>query len=178
MSRFNLQKSFYVAIALTVMAFMFSCVSVKKQRFRAESFYREHPEELAVICATNFPPTYKQGKEIELRRDTVYMPGDTVECPPVVDKQTGKVTPGAKIPCKPGKTIYIPRIRVDTTESPALLAKNAALKQENADLRASLKERDKSLKAAEGTAKDRLWTIVGLGAALIVAAIVIIKKVF
>jgi hypothetical protein len=144
------------------------CASLEKQRNRAEKFYKAHPEELAEKCAQNYPPTYKPGKEVEQGRDTVYLPGDSVPCPQVTDPQTGKVTT-PKVKCPDSKTIYIPKLRVDTVESTALLARLEKQRQDIADLRADIKtankdkdnantERDK----ARGTAKNRLWVIIGL----------------
>lgn len=178
MSRLTQNRTFKQAIALTVMACFVSCVSVKKQRSRAEEFYRAHPEELAAKCANNFPPTYKPGKTVDLKPDTVYVKGDSVQCPPPkINPTTGQNYPPQKVACPPGKTIYLPQLRVDTVESTALLARAADLQQQNANLRADVTEKAKTIVEAKSMATSRLWTIVAMGAALIIESIVIVKKV-
>lgn len=146
---------------------MAGCVSVQKQRNRAEQFYREHPEELAAKCASNFPPTYKEGKTITLPGDTVYLKGDSVKCPDVVNPATGEKTSGVKLKCPDSKTIYIPQLRVDTVESTALLARVEEQRQKLANKTAELKVSDDKLNEALKTAKNRLWALIGLGVAVV-----------
>lgn len=155
-----------ILITAAVAIVMAGCVSTQKQRSRAEQFYREHPEELAEKCATNFPPTYKEGKTITLPGDTVFIKGDSVKCPDVVNPVTGEKKPGVKIKCPDSKTIYIPTLRVDTVESTALLARVEQQRQQLADKSAKLKQTEQNLSDALKTAKNRSWAIIALAGAI------------
>lgn len=87
-------------ILLTAVMFFGSCVSLKKQRDRAHNYFRDHPEELAELCADKFDP------------QTEYLPGDTI-----VKSDTTVVTDtvvveidcpdGSKVKAPPAKKIYI-----------------------------------------------------------------------
>lgn len=166
-------KLLLLAASLTVVA---SCASVQKQRMRAEKFYNEHPAELAEKCASNFPPTYKQGKEQERGRDTVYLPGDTLQCPPIINPTTGESHPGKTKTCPPGKIVYVDNVRVDTVESTALLAKLAALQLRNMKLTDDLDKTTKEKKEAIRTAEKRQLVNWGLLAVVGAGGLFILKK--
>jgi hypothetical protein len=149
-------------LLLIVCVLLTGCASVNKQRFRAEQFYKEHPNELAEKCATNFPPTYKEGKTITLPSDTVYVKGDSVKCPDIINKTTGEVIKGGKAKCPDSKTIYVPQLRVDTIESTATLAKVADLTYKLSEKSNELIITQDKLNDALKTAKNRLWYLIGL----------------
>lgn len=138
-----------------------SCVSVKKQRTRAHEFFREHPEELAELCADRFPPSieYKPGVPI-IQRDTVTVPGDSIPCPEVINPDTGqKETP--KVKCPDCKSVIEYQTRTDTvfvanTAREEQLRLKADRLQAERDL-AILREEDATAKA-----KKRFWTIVAI----------------
>ena len=149
-------------LLLILFVLLTGCSSVNKQRFRAEQFYKEHPNELAEKCATNFPPTYKEGKTITLPSDTVYVKGDSVKCPDIINKTTGEVIKGGKAKCPDAKTITITKFRVDTIESTATLAKVADLTYKLSEKSNELIITQDKLNDALKTAKNRLWYLIGL----------------
>jgi len=138
-----------------------SCVSVKKQRSRAHDFFREHPEELARLCADRFPPmpVYKPGETI-IERDTVTIPGDSIPCPEMINPDTGqKERPMVK--CPDCQSIRESESRIDTMYLPntareAELRLKADRLQAERDLLA-LREQD-----AKDKAKKRFWYIIAL----------------
>lgn len=173
----------YLAVIIAIAAiFISGCASLEKQRFKAEKFYRQNPKELAAICATNFPPKYTPGKEVEQPRDTVYMPGDSIPCPPVVNPQTGK-TETPKVQCPPSQKIYIPSLRVDTVQDPAMLAQIENQRYQIGALRLDLdkavdkrQEAEKSQKEAENKTASKQWIIYGLLAAVAFLLFRLFKK--
>lgn len=138
-----------------------SCVSVKKQRSRAHEFFREHPEELAALCADRFPPSieYKPGIPI-IKHDTVTVPGDSIPCPEVINPDTGqKETPMVKCPDCKSVTEY--QTRTDT-----VFVANTA-REEQFRLRSDRLQAERDLailkeEEAIAKAKKRFWYIIGL----------------
>jgi PBP1b-binding outer membrane lipoprotein LpoB len=82
--------------------------------FKAFKYYNKHPDQLAELCASKFPvsKTLKPGSPV-ITRDTVYLPGDSVKCPDVVDLKTGAVTT-PKVKCPDSKTVYSNTVVRDT----------------------------------------------------------------
>lgn len=71
-------KSKLIAITLALL-----CVGCATRREKAITYMNDNPEDLAALCASNFPPKieYKPGKTIHTS-DTVYTEGEKVPCPP------------------------------------------------------------------------------------------------
>jgi|GEM_PF-1812749 len=146
---------------LSILLLTASCVTVKKQRSRAHDFFREHPEELAELCADRFPPEirYKPGVPI-IKRDTVTVPGDSIPCPEIINPDTGqKETP--KVKCPDCKSIHESQSRVDTVYLP-----NTA-REEQLRLKADRLQAERDLailkeEEASNKARKRFWYIVAL----------------
>lgn len=158
---------------------MAGCVSVQKQRNRAETFYKLHPEELTARCAEKFvspSPIYIKGKD-SIRIDTVTVAGDSVKCPDVINPDTGEKSPGVKLKCPDSKTITKYKDRVDTLKivPPEMLAlieqQEIEIKQNGTDLSNSKDETKDALK----TAANRLWVIIGLS--VLIAGYALLKFV-
>lgn len=153
-------KNFIIGVAAILL--ISSCApSITKQRYRAFTFYQQNPNELAELCATNFPPktVFKPGETI-IKTDTVTNTvTDTLECPD-----------GTKLECPPQKTVYINKYRTDTleVENTALVA---ALQYKNQELSTKLYEEEVRHKLAVERAEDaekkskrKTWIIIALSA--------------
>ena len=59
------------------------CVGCATRREKAITYMNDNPDDLAALCASNFPPKieYKPGKTIHTS-DTVYTEGEKIPCPP------------------------------------------------------------------------------------------------
>lgn len=162
-------------ILLILIAFA-SCKSVAKQQRKAEDFIYNHPEKLALWCWQKIPPDtiYKQGTTIT-KADTIVLKADSIECPPVINQQGETIIVKAK--CPDSKIIRDTIFRVDTITK----VDNAALTYisyhadslKTAMIKASTQRDD-----AKKTAKNRLWWIIGLSAALAGSAYFNVKKLF
>jgi len=141
------------------------------ERKRADIFHRyarEHPTELAELCADKYPPkitTIKGKTDTVTKRDTV-----KVKVPVPVPGGTDTVWAD----CPPSETIYRYINRTDT-----IMQENTAL---IAELQGKLASVEKALavetalrKKAEDTSHNRLYWIIGLGIALAGAAYLIFK---
>jgi hypothetical protein len=158
-----------------VASFFASCVTEKKQRGRALSFFQQHPQELAAICGDQFPPAVHPGKD-SITHDTTYTAGKTVECPPVLVKtEKGKDSVIYRyVQCPPDTSIRTKHSRVDTVEN---TAKIAALQFQRDSLifllRNRTAERDKARKEAE----NRLWYMIGLVSIIGIGVFLRLKKI-
>ncbi len=161
-----------IVIIIATVILMASCVSVKKQRSRAHEFFREHPEELAEICADKFAPKteFTPGKTI-IKTDTTILTDTvtvTADCPDGTH---------VEVECPPNKTITIrDTIRVRDTirmENTARVEQYRLKAEEQARMLATekiLRER------AEEKAKQRGWLLLGLFLAIIFVGFIIYKR--
>lgn len=133
-----------------------SCVSVQKKRSRAHDFFRDHPTELAELCADKFPPSieYRPGKPV-IKSDTTIIT-DTVtirvDCPD-----------GTQVDCPPARNIIIR----DTMFVTDTIYKENTARIEELLLKAERSERlhivEQALRQeAESRASKRGWALAGL----------------
>jgi len=134
------------------------CATFEKQQQKAELFYRTYPNEMAKICANEFPvkTEYLPGKEI-LTHDTT-----------VLTQTVRVLVPGTKdsVDCPAVKTItkYIKRIdtlvKVNTAAVDSMKHYTAVKELDIAGLKQALKD-------SQATAKNRLWVSIVLGVVLV-----------
>jgi len=155
-------------ILLLLVLLLSGCMTQKKRGDIFHRYAREHPTELAELCADEFPPkvtTVKGKADTVTRRDTVRVRV------PVVTKQLDTIWAD----CPPAEHVYHYINRTDT-----IMQENTAL---IAELQGKLAESDKSLavetalrKKAEDTSHNRLYWIIGLAVGLIASVILKIKN--
>lgn len=142
----------------TLIIFMLSACKIKEHK--ARNYYLDNPEKLAKLSDMVFPirGEYKQGEEIKMTPDTMYLQSDTVivqaDCP-----DGTKVS----VKCPPCDTvkIYVPVLRIDTAvkyddrASAGLRIEMAKIEKSNIELRVKLE-------LTERESKNKTWWIVGL----------------
>lgn len=143
------------------------CASVKKQRSRAQEFFREHPAELAELCADKFPPRieYRPGKtETLIHRDTVTTPGDSIPCPETVNPETGeKYIP--KVKCPDTQLITERWLRTDSLLQASTAREEQYRLESERHARSAATERVLR-EQAEKTSRNRGWALGGVLAAI------------
>lgn len=124
------------------------CISEKRKRHRAEDYYRNNPNELALKCADQFvvQKEYVKGETV-VQESVIYVPADSVVCPP-----SEKVV---KVKCPDAKIITKNSVRVDTLKVENT-AKVSALSFENNQLQVKYAVLDAKRKDVEAVARDRL----------------------
>jgi hypothetical protein len=146
-------------IAAIFISFLSGCSTFQKQQAKAEAFYSQYPNELAKVCADQFPVTERviKGKD-SIHRDTLkkYI---TVNCPP-----NGKDTVKLQVPIT--QTITNTIVRVDSIVKENT-AKTQVFKDQNGVLGAQNEKLTKDLAAANKLAADRIFWIIRLSILLL-----------
>lgn len=156
---------------------LWGCITEKKQRFNAEQFYRQHPEELALNCSEKFPvkTEYLKGEEVTTV-DTVFMQNIVMDCPTVYDTVTHtSYTP--KVICPEQKVITIEKKTVNT------LVKENTAKVEAYRLSAETLKQNLAISESKGLflqkkMKERFWFIIALCILLLISVTINIKSFF
>lgn len=156
---------------------LLGCITEKKQRFNAEQFYKQHPEELANNCSEKFPvrTEYLKGKEITTV-DTVVMQNIVMDCPTVYDTITHtSYTP--KIVCPEQKVITIEKKTVNT------LVKENTAKVEAYRLSAETLKQNLAVSESKGSflenkVKKEFFAIIALSVLLLLSLAFHLKKMF
>ncbi|WP_309924666.1 hypothetical protein [Arcicella sp. BE51] len=163
-----------IILSFTIFS-LIGCISEKKQRFKAEQFYREHPEELAQNCAEKFPVMTKfiQGVTIT-KRDTIFQKGKVLDCPPVFDTIT-KQSFIPKVICPEERIIYKTEYRTDTVinENTAKVEQYRLLNDKTAK-ELAISQNNEML--ANKKAKQRFWMLIGLLAVIVLGGFYHYKK--
>ena len=146
-----------------------SCITERKRADVFHRYAREHPTELAELCADEFPPkvtTVKGKTDTVTKRDTL-----RVRVPVKIPGRTDTVW----AECPPAQVVehYINRTDTIMQENTALIA----------ELQGKLAESEKKLavetalrKKSDDDAHSRLYWIIGLAVGLIASVILKIKN--
>lgn len=157
------------------LVFFTSCISEKKQRFKAEQFYKNHPQEFAQNCAEAFPvmTRFVQGMTI-ITHDTIIKKGIVLDCPPVFDT-VKRVAYVPKVKCPDQKTIYIDKYRTDTVfqESTAKVEQYRLLSE---TVKSELAVSKNNEMLANKKAKERLNWLFAIGVIIAISIVYQIKK--
>lgn len=160
-------------VLLLILALISGCkVGYEKQKIRAEKFYLENPNDLALQCASKYPPKteYVKGETI-VRSDTVVR-NDTVV---VTIYKEGKVE-YIKVPCPTCKEItkYVNQTDTVKVEDEAKLA---LLRNDNTKLAQSLDNEKKVSEKALNSRNTWMWISIGIGVAFLgTVAFLVLRK--
>jgi hypothetical protein len=153
---------------LCICLLLAGCATFQKQQKAAEAFYTQYPNELAKLCAANYPPQDRlvTGHDTVTHVDTVTTPGPVITCPP-----------GAIVNCPGSKNVYRDRIVVDTLYQVDAAKVNVLTLQNN-----TLGQTNESLTNSLGTetkqSATRLFIILALAIVLAASIIVNVKLLF
>lgn len=149
------------------------CMTQKKQQRIAHAYFSIHVDELAAICASNYPDETKYIKgdvivKIDTVTDSILV---SVDCP------DGSIQ---IVDCPPNKTITIDNSRVDTIEVLSTSVKAQLHDQSNKirDLQIELAIKKAEAKKAEDISTRRLFTIIALGVLMGLGIFLRIKNKF
>ena len=160
-------------VLLLILALISGCkVGYEKQKIRAEKFYLENPNDLALQCVSKYPPKteYVKGETV-VKSDTVVR-NDTVT---VTIYKEGKVE-YIKVPCPSCKEVtkYVDRTDTVKIEDEAKLA---LLRNDNTKLAQSLENEKKASEKALNSKKTWMWIAISGGVLLIgFVALLIYRK--
>lgn len=129
-----------------------SCTT--RKRNKAHNYFRDHPQELAELCAKEFPPVINhiQGKTDTIPGINVYIKGDSIPCP----DGTKVKAPDVKVPCPPS-THRVDTVTIENT------AKIKALEGESKNKDARISELEKELTETKEKASNRMWWLISIG---------------
>lgn len=158
-----------IVLIITVVALLSGCMTERKRADIFHRYAREHPVDLAEICADEFPVKVVTTKG---KTDTVTV-RDTLRVKVPVPVPGGTDTLWAD--CPPSETVYRYINRTDTImqENTALIAElQGKLAEANTELAVEKALRSSSDKQA----RNRLYWIIGLGIGLVASVILKIKN--
>src|SRR5690606_20017963 len=146
-----------------------SCITERKRADVFHRYAREHPTELAEMCADEFPPkvtTVKGKTDTVTKRDTL-----RVRVPVKIPGRTDTLWAD----CPPAEHVYHYINRTDTImqENTALIA---ALQGKLADAGTELAVEKAMRSASDKSSRNRLYWIIGMGIGLIASVILKIKN--
>ncbi len=155
------------SILLLPVLLLSGCMTERKRADVFHRYAREHPTELAELCADKYPVkvvTVKGKADTVTRRDTVRVRV------PVVTKQLDTIWAD----CPPAQVVehYINRTDTIMQENTALIA---ALQGKLAEVNTEIAVEKALRSSSDKQARNRLYWIIGLGIGLVASVILKIK---